>query len=582
MNPVEIAAREIEALLASGRAADAVEPCRRMVMKAPRDPAAQFLMSRVFMAAGKPDQALHYAHAASGLVPGEVSLLLHHARLLIICGRSERALDVLAKAARLDDASPAVPAMRAGALLELNRCMEALAASRLASERSPGDASSLAQVASCLLNVGRPEEAMAILEPLATAPDAGPEYISGAALMSNYCPGWTRRRQHALHASYGRALTRRLGPPPARAFAQPGAKRRVAIVSPDLRSHSVAWFIEPFLRHADRSRFEVICLQTNAVADDVTKRLRALADGWRVMDNISDPGLAQAIVDDRIDIVVELSGHTHAHSLPCMHLRPAPRIFSYLGYPNVTGVSGVTGRIVDAVTDPPGCDDFGGDEAGCEPLARMQRCFLCYGPPAGCKEAGPAPMAAGKGVTFGSFNNVQKLSTATVKLWARVLREVPGSRLLLKGVALSEQALRDDVMARFAAQGATSVEILPRAATTAAHLALYDRIDIGLDPTPYNGTTTTCEALWMGVPVITLAGETHASRVGASLLTAVGLPELIAADEDGYVRLASALAGDASRVGALRAGLRARMAGSPLCDGPGWCREFERVLLEAT
>jgi Flp pilus assembly protein TadD len=581
MNPVEIVAREVEALLASGRAAEAIEPCRRMVVKAPRDPAAQFLMSRVFMAAGKPDQALHYAQSAAGLVPGEVSLLLHLARLLIICGRSERALDVLAKAARFDDVSPAVPAMRAGALLELNRCMEALAASRLASERSPGDASSLAQVASCLLNVGRPEEAMAILEPLATAPGAGPEYISGAALMTNYCPGWTRRRQHALHASYGRALAERLGPSPARAFAEPGVKRRVGIVSPDLRSHSVAWFIEPFLRHADRSRFEVICYQTNAVADDATKRLRALADDWRVMDNISDPGLAQAIFDDRIDIVVELSGHTHAHSLPCMHLRPAPRIFSYLGYPNVTGVGGLTGRIVDAVTDPPGCDGFGVEEA-CESLVRMNRCFLCYGPPAGCKEPGPAPMAAGTGVTFGSFNNVQKLSTATVRLWSRLLREVPGSRLLLKGVAFSEAALRADVLARFAAEGATSVEILPRAATTAAHLALYDRIDIGLDPTPYNGTTTTCEALWMGVPVITLAGETHASRVGASLLTAVGLSELIATDEEGYVRLAMALAGDASRVGAMRAGLRARVAGSELCDGAGWCREFERVLVGGT
>jgi predicted O-linked N-acetylglucosamine transferase (SPINDLY family) len=191
-------------------------------------------------------------------------------------------------------------------------------------------------------------------------------------------------------------------------------------------------------------------------------------------------------------------------------------------------------------------------------------------------------MAAGTGVTFGSFNNVQKLSTATVRLWSRLLREVPGSRLLLKGVAFSEAALRADVLARFAAEGATSVEILPRAATTAAHLALYDRIDIGLDPTPYNGTTTTCEALWMGVPVITLAGETHASRVGASLLTAVGLSELIATDEEGYVRLAAALAGVASRVGAIRAGLRARVAWSELCDGAGWCREFEQVLVGGT
>jgi predicted O-linked N-acetylglucosamine transferase (SPINDLY family) len=316
--------------------------------------------------------------------------------------------------------------------------------------------------------------------------------------------------------------------------------------------------------------------QTNALADAVTQRLKPLVHAWRVMDNISDAGLAEVIFSDGIDVLLDLSGHTHAHSLACFHLRPAPVQLTYLGYPNVTGVRNMDGRIVDEVTDPPGCES--GFAQACERLVRMKRVFLCYEPPKGCKEAGPPPCASGAGVTFGSFNNAQKLSGATVRLWARLLRETPGSRLLLKGVAFSEEALRQDVLARFAAEGATNVEILPRAASTAEHLALYDRIDVGLDPMPYNGTTTTCEALWMGVPVVTLAGGTHAGRVGASLLTAVGLEELVATDEAGYVATAKALAADMPRLAAMRAGLRARVAGSPLCDGPGWCREFERVL----
>ena len=566
---------EVEGLLAAGRAAEARVLCQRLAQTAPRDVAVQQTMSRVLMSCGQPAPALHYAQTASALLPGHVGLMLECANLLLICGKAEKSLEVLAKAAKLAPEMAAVHSMRSSALLELNRCVAALEASTMACELEPGNAGLISQRAACLLNVGEADAAMGLMLPLASQPGAASSMIGGTALISNYCPSWTRERQLALHAAFGEALERELGPPPARVFAARGdGPVRVGLVSPDLRSHSVAWFVEPLLTQHDRARIQLLVYQTNALADAVTARLKPHAKVWRVMDNISDAGLAEVIAADKVDVLIELSGHTHAHSLGCMHLRPASVQWTYLGYPNVTGVRSVDARLVDAWTDPVGVA-----EAPCERLLRMDRPFVCYQPPANCKEPGPLPCGARGGVTFGSFNNAQKLSVATVALWARVLAAVPGSRLLLKGVAFTEPALRERVIGRFVAAGveASRVEVLPRAATTAEHLALYDRIDIGLDPIPYNGTTTTCEALWMGVPVITLAGETHAGRVGVSLLHSVGLDELAGADEDAYVAIAAALAGDVVRLAELRAGLRAKMAASSLCDAAGFCRVFEAL-----
>ncbi|MCX5688408.1 MAG: hypothetical protein NTV94_01215 [Planctomycetota bacterium] len=568
---------EVEALLGQGRAAEARVVCQRLAQSAPRDPGVQRLMSQVLLSCGQPAPALHYAQVASALVPGHVGLMLESANLLIICGKAEKALEVLAKAQKAEPGNAAVLSMRAGALLDLNRCVESLETCERACAIDPQNPGLISQHAACLLNVGRAPEAMERLLPLAQAPGASSGMIGGAALVSNYCSGWTRSQQLALHAAYGAALERELGPTPVRDYPVRGdGKVRIGIVSPDLRSHSVAWFIEPLFEHLDRSKFEIVVYQTNALADAVTARLKAMVPLWRVMDTVSDAGLAEAIFADRVDVLVELSGHTHAHSLGCMHLRPAPVQLTYLGYPNVTGVRSMDGRVVDAWTDPVGVD-----EAGCEVLMRMDRPFICYKPPRETRGVGPVPCRGLGRVTFGSFNNAQKLNQATIALWAKLLAAVPGSRLLLKGVAFSERALREEVLARFAAHGADRVEILPRAASTAEHLALYDQVDIGLDPVPYNGTTTTCEALWMGVPVVTLAGTTHAGRVGVSLLEAVALGELVAGDEAAYVQIAEALAGDMDRLSGLRAGLRGRMEGSALCDGPGFCRGFEAVVLEA-
>jgi predicted O-linked N-acetylglucosamine transferase (SPINDLY family) len=257
-------------------------------------------------------------------------------------------------------------------------------------------------------------------------------------------------------------------------------------------------------------------------------------------------------------------------------MRPAPLQVTYCGYPDTTGLSRVDGRVVDSLTDPPGR----ADELATERLMRLDPCFLCYQPPedAPAVEAGPA--GRGEAVTFGSFNALKKTTDFTLRMWARVMAGAPGSRLVVKNVSLRAEPVLADVRERMKRAGLdlSRVELIPGTATIREHLAFYSRVDIGLDTFPYHGTTTTCEALWMGVPVVTLVGDRHVSRVGLSLLTAAGLPELPAQSEEEWVETAVGLACDRARLLELRAGLRERVRGSVLCDQGAMAERFGRVI----
>jgi protein O-GlcNAc transferase len=306
--------------------------------------------------------------------------------------------------------------------------------------------------------------------------------------------------------------------------------------------------------------------------DAVTERFKGHADRWFTTVGMSNETLAQGIVQHGIDILVDLAGHTAKNRLPMFARKPAPVQVTWLGYPNTTGLEAMDYRLVDAVTDPEG----EADAFASERLVRLPGGFLCYG----AREDAPAPVQPAcltTGVfTFGSFNNPAKLSGATLDVWARLLARLPTARLLLKGKPFAEAATRAIYLERLAERGVAADRIelvgwLPER----EHLALYDRVDVALDPFPYNGTTTTCEALWMGVPVVTLRGDRHAARVGASLLTQVGLSDLIADSMEAYTEIAVASAGDVARLVDLRQSLRPRMAASPLCDAPAFARRVE-------
>jgi predicted O-linked N-acetylglucosamine transferase (SPINDLY family) len=354
---------------------------------------------------------------------------------------------------------------------------------------------------------------------------------------------------------------------------KPSPRRlRLGYLSGDFRRHSVAYFLEPLLAQHDRSRFEIFCYATNENPDVVTDRLRASAGHWRWVSGLDDAQLAHLIRADEIDILIELSGHTAGNRLGALAYRPAPVQVSWCGYPNTTGMTALDYRIVDAITDPPGAQTWAS-----ETLVALPGGYLCYRPPGDAPALAPLPAQTNGYVTFGSFNNLRKVTPAVVALWAALLHRVPHTRLLLKARSLADQNTAQRLYAMFAGHGidADRVTLRGSVAGLAAHLGAYAALDIALDPFPYNGTTTTCEALWMGVPVITLAGNRHAGRVGASLLTRISFADCIAANEAEYLDIAGSLAADIPALAKRRAGLRRRMTASRLCDAPAFTADME-------
>ena len=301
--------------------------------------------------------------------------------------------------------------------------------------------------------------------------------------------------------------------------------------------------------------------------------MQSAVANWRMTADMSDDELARMIQADAIDILVDLSGHTGLNRLLVFARKPAPIQVTWIGYPNTTGLSTMDYRITDAFADP-----IGATEAlHTEKLVRMPECFSCFKPPSNAPHVSALPAVARGTITFGSFNNFAKITPEVMRVWIAILARVPGSLLVLKNWCLDNDRMKTFMLEAFARCGATpgQVELWNPNTSNVDHLNCYNSIDIGLDPFPYNGTTTTCDALWMGVPVITLAGVSHVGRVGVSQMSNLGLQELIARDTDHYVDIAIALATDVPRLAALRGGMRVRVSASPLMDAPRLTKNLE-------
>jgi predicted O-linked N-acetylglucosamine transferase (SPINDLY family) len=348
---------------------------------------------------------------------------------------------------------------------------------------------------------------------------------------------------------------------------------RIGYVSADFRDHPVGRFLLPLLQRHDSRKFEVFCYSNGPHVDAITKSLQRHAHRWRSIIGQNDDEAAEQIRADRIDLLVDLSGHTSGNRLLVFARKPAPVQVNYLGYPGTTGLTAMDYRLTDRFADPPGLTE----PLHVEKLQHLPRTNWCFAPPQDSPPLEPPPAIRRGCVTFGSFNNFGKMTGAMFAVWAEILRQVPGSRLLLKAPALRAQGTRQRILGNFAAQGieANRLDLHDWQPDYASHLALYGEMDIALDTFPYNGTTTTCDALWMGVPVVTLAGQSHVSRVGLSLLSNVRLPETIATTAEEYIRLAVQLAHDPDRLKILRAQLRERLTTSPLMDADGFTRDVE-------
>jgi protein O-GlcNAc transferase len=360
----------------------------------------------------------------------------------------------------------------------------------------------------------------------------------------------------------------------------PERKLRIGYISVEFREHLGSYFIEPIIENTDRSQYEIYCYNglPKAASDAYTEKFKRACDVWRDTADLSHGDFQRLVEEDRIDILVDLAGHSGLNRMPAVGHRPAPVQLTWLGYANTTGLRSVDGRIVDETTDPSGI----ADRLASESLIRMPHSFLCLKPFEPMRPAAPPPFVVNGRITFGSFNHLGKMSPTVTRLWAEILRRTPQSRLLLKDQCFGDAETQEFMRRRFADAGIepSRIDFMGWSGSRQEHMAAYERVDIALDTVPYNGTITSCDALCMGVPFVTMAGDRHAARVGASLLRAIGLGDLAGESAADYCDIAVKLAGDRPRLTQLRAGMRDRLSASPLCDGPGYVRRLEEIYRE--
>ncbi|HTI86640.1 MAG TPA: tetratricopeptide repeat protein [Alphaproteobacteria bacterium] len=556
-----------------GRAGEAEVAFRRVLTLVPDHPDALHLLGLALHFQGRSTEGIESIRRAIAVFPGNPAYFNNLGNALNDIGDRTQAEAAFRRATEVRPDYPVAWQALGTMAMAQRRPREALALFGKGLAADPAYAAAENGIGNAHLALGEIEDAVRHYR---AALRLDPDDVSAAsnALMSmHYDPAATHTDLVEAHRAWGRRLVARL-PSRTLPFANhrnPDRRLRIGYVSADFRRHSVAFFIEPVVAAHDRSTVEVTLYADVARPDAVTERLRASADRWRDIHRVADDAVARAIEADGIDVLVDLSGHTSGNRLGVFARRPAPVQASWIGYPGITGLPTIDWRMTDAVADPVEASEGEGPEA----LFRLPDGFLCYRPPA---DAPPVTERHDtEPVVFASFNVVAKLSPETIALWSRVLQAVPRARLLLKSDGLDDAGARERITRTFAERGvdAERLELIGFVPDPAAHLATYHKVDIALDPTPYNGTTTTMEALWMGVPAVTLRGDRHSARVGASLLTRAGLGELIAGSGDQLVHIARALAVDRARLAELRSNMRARLTGTTLLDAPRFTRGVE-------
>jgi protein O-GlcNAc transferase len=495
---------------------------------------------------------------------------LEHAR-----GNLAEAEALLEKAVRARPDFAEAWILRSGVLRTLERHDEAEAAARRAIAAEPASPEAHYALGLVLRATAHPEEACAAFAQAARLAPGRLDLEPAELLTRMLADGESAESLFARHRDYGARLEAAV-PPRYRAWhgtRDPDRRLRLGFVSCDFNRHPVAWFSLPLFASLDRARCEVRCYSVGERVDEVTAQVRGAADAWTDAAGLGDEALADAIHVDAVDVLVDLIGHAGNARLGVFARRPAPVQASWLGYLGTTGLTRMHYRITDARADPPGM----AERLHTERLVRLPHALWCFRPPYAVEHA-PAPPCRRNGyVTFGSFHHAPKLSATARRLWVEILRALPGARLLLVGIP--EGRGREELLAQFAAAGVSAdrLTIRPRV-RMGEFLQHLDQADIALDALPYGGGTTTFDALWMGVPVVTLAGERSAGRSAASILGALGLHDWIAASEADYVRLALARAAEPGALDEMRRTLRARLRASPLMDEAGFARDMEALL----
>ena len=557
-------------LYQTGRLEEASRYLERAVLVEP-NPLYLTNLGEVYRLLGRLDVAAESFGRILEVAPDFPDARLNLAVTLTEAGVYPAALGLLEEALKRGPDGPRLRVMLAWTLRRLNRPEEALAHARRALELAPESPSVHRQLADALDSIGEKSAAIAVYRQaveLNPSDHAAHSELIVAMLSSPDCDdralylearAWARRHAEPLR-QYIRSFAN---------VKEPERRLRVGYVSPDFRAHALQQFLVPLFEQHDESAYEVFLYSSVERADAETEWYRSFAgERFRDLRRLDDLQAAELIRSDRIDILVDLALHSTGGRLRVFACRPAPVQISWLGYPGTTGLDTIDYRITDPFIDPPGTDL----SVYSEKSLHLPDTLWCYASLATQPPVSTLPALGAGVVTFGCLNTFRKFHDGVFRLWARVLREVPGSRMLFSAEEHAHERLRR----LFASEGVTS-DRLDFASRTSrqGYLERYQRIDIGLDSFPYAGATTTLDAAWMGVPVVTLTGPRALQRAGACVASNLGLPELIAHDEDAFVHRAAALAHDLNRLSELRAGLRARLDGSPLGDEPRFVRNLE-------
>jgi predicted O-linked N-acetylglucosamine transferase (SPINDLY family) len=487
--------------------------------------------------------------------------------------RLDEAVAVLQQAVRLRPDSAGGHYNLANALQHREDFAESVRSYKRALVFRPDHADACNNMAKIFLVEGRTQEAIsAYRRAIASEPNSIASH-SNLLFALNYDPRLTAAELASEHRRWAdvHARVSPLGPEPDHSR-DPNRRLRIGYLSPDFYNHPAVSFLEPILTHHDPRQVQTTCYAEVLRPDAVTARIRSLAHDWRSTRGLTDLQVAEQIRADSVDILVDLAGHAADSRVRVLAYKPAPIQITYLGYPNTTGLTAVDYLLTDAVVDPPNEPSSYAEEP-----VRLQGGFCCYTPPGDAPQVAPLPAESAGHVTFGSLQNLAKLNMEVIALWCRLLRAVPTARLLIFRTTLSDKAkrfLRGEFRLRGIEEG--RVELARAMNTgTGSHLEVYSAVDISLDTVPWNGHTTTCESLWMGVPMITLYGSRHAGRMAASVLTQLELSELIAHTPEEFIEIGARLAGNIEELARQRRDLRARMRLSPLCDGATFSRTLE-------
>ncbi|HJV25394.1 MAG TPA: tetratricopeptide repeat protein [Aromatoleum sp.] len=540
----------------------------KVLAKEPRHLDARYLLGSLLAEQGRLVEARAHLEEAARLAPTSPYIQNNLGNLYLLSAQNELAERAYMRALQLQPRMTEALVNLRSLLSKRGALTESIATAERALAAAPDMLEAHVMLANACRDSGRIEQAIEHYR-RALEIQAGHAPAATSLLMCmNYHPTATVDEVRIEHLAWGARLPEPL-PRPAR---EHGKRLRIGYVSPDLVRHPVGYLMEALLASHDREHFDVHVYSDALAEDDVTARLRGHCEHWHNVAALDDDALTAVLRSDALDIAVDLAGHTAQHRLAVFARRVAPVQASYLGYCTTTGVPAMDYAISDADLDPTEADAAYYTER----VWRLPRPSFAFNPDADFPEVGPLPALEAGHLIFGSFNNLSKISGPVLDLWAEVLRAIPDAGLLMQARALGDEGVRERIQGQFEDRGVPPERlVLTGFSSLSAHLKLFNHIDVCLDTFPWNGHMTTLDSLWMGVPVLTLAGDRRAARMGAAVLHAVGLDDFVTRTPSDFVERAVALDKDRAYLGTIRADLRRRLTASALADGAGLAREME-------